>query len=196
MPGRRGGMADFDREPGNFMQRIKELEERFENLSRWAAPVGSVLLPNPPGIKAGRLTAQSIGSGSSAIVTGLEATLREEGLELEDGTSIVKLRRDSQIEYYLFWVHAFFAANATGNRMVSYSVRNINTGVWSTLPVDSKVANTGGLATRFATPILHVMDDDDDAIRFLVYQDTGSPLDLTLFLVNGVMVKSGDVFAP
>lgn len=193
MPDR--GMAEFDRQRGNFLERIRNLEEELEKVKRWAAPIsGGVLLPNPPGLKAWRTTAQSIPTATQTIVTSLTDALNEDGLELESG-NIIKLRRDSTIEYYLFWVHAQFAANTTGVRRLGYSVRNINTGGWSLLNVAGTPAMTGGLATYFAVPILHVLDTLDDAIRFEVYQDSGGNLNLNLFLVNGIMVKSGDVFA-
>ena len=190
------GMAEYDRERGNFMQRIKALEDRADYLERWAAPVGGgVLLPNPPALQGRRITSLSIPNNTETIVTGLTNALAEEGLELEDGSSIVKLRRDSAVEWYAFGIMAVFEANVTNNRALLIEVRDINAGTWATQTWLRVPAAVNGLNSILSTAIIYRMGETDDAVRFKVKQDSGGALNLTLFLLNAIIVKSGDVAA-
>lgn len=188
------GLAEFDSLKDNPLQQIAELKRRIDALERWAAPVGLRQLPNPPGIQAWRTTAQSITNNLVSPVTALTDTLNEEGLELESG-NVIKLRRDSEIEYYLIWAHAEWAANSTGFRSIRFDVRNINSGSYSSLTPVTKVATASPDKTHMETTLLYRMATTDDAIRFSVYQNSGGALNLNLFLVNAIMVKSLDAIS-
>lgn len=189
------GIVDYDSLKGNPLQQIAELKRRIAALERWASPVGRRQLPNPPGIQAWRTTAQSIPNNSVTPVTNLTDGLNEEGLELESG-NVIKLRRDSEVEYYLIWAHAEWAANSTGLRSIVFDVRNINTGAYVSLTPENKNAVAAPDKTHMDTTLLYRMATTDDAVRFSAFQNSGAALNLNLFLVNAIMVKSLDAIAP
>lgn len=190
-----GSIAQIEKEYGNLRSEMLALTKRLDRFERWAAPVSQVLLPNPPSIKAWRTTTLSVNNITQTVVTGLTDSLNEAGLELEDGSSIIKLRRESEIEVYLFGIEWEFAANVTNNRLLRLEVRNTNTGAWTGQDWDIHQAALNGLDTNVQTTIVYEMGVNDDAVRFQVYQDSGGALNLNLFLVNAVMLKSGDAAA-
>lgn len=190
----RGGMADYDRERGNFLERIKTLEDEMRSVKRWAAPIGAVQLPNPPALEAWRQTALSLPDITHTVIT-LPDFVSEQGLEMES-SSVVRLRRDSAVEWYDFFFVASFAAHVSNNRVIRFQVRNINDGTWNSLDPIILPAAQNGLATNFSTVFRYVMRSTDDAVRFQAYQDSGGALNLNLFLLNVMLVKSGDVYAP
>lgn len=189
------GLAEYDKERNNFLAELAAMKRRVAELERWATPIGVRALPNPPAIKAWRTSAQSIPDITQTVVTSLTDSYSEEGLELEDG-NVIKLRRDSETEWYSIWFLAQFAAHVSNNRVVILQVRNINTAAWTSLEVAIHRAGQNGLNTIISSTILYAMGSEDDAVRFQVYQDSGGALDLSLFLVNAMLVKSGDAIAP
>lgn len=146
--------------------------------------------PNPPGLEAWRTSTLSIPDIAHTTIT-MSDFVFEQGLEMES-SSVIKFLRYSAVEWYDFFFTASFAANASNNRVIRFQVRDINDGTWTDLDIIIIPASQNGLDTNISTVFRYVKrSPDEDAVRFQAYQDSGGALDLKLFLLNVVLIKSG-----
>lgn len=186
------GLSEYDSTRGNILEQLRELQDRIARLERWAAPVAARELPNPPGMSMAMTeTSQSIPNAAITPLTNLTDEVYEDGLE-QQSNHIIRLRRESEVEYYQITMRIRFAANSTGRRAVYIDTRNINSGAWSQTRIENKVAIAAPNPTVIGLTYTFRMAATEDAVRISVYQNSGAALNVTLAQVTALCVKSSD----